>query len=218
MAVLEISGYSQGHLPYGYERYVLHISPNSSNITNPNPDQCSQPEYFCNSPTDSAANRSGSDSSGSTSSENSAGGGSGVDSGSSNVASGNFNSFLAEKNQQLRGMDLKSLPREYHNPGIKDPKFNYGKVSPNSSEFKPSGLLSRRGLSPMSTLLPPRENKSPEVYLKEVLKTLELYKGQTKKFQATVDALKKGSENFYPHESTPLFREYLKVLPHLRSV
>ena len=110
-------------------------------------------------------------------------------------------------------MDTNNLPREYKSPGANNPVYglNVGKG------FQPSGLLTRRGLKAMDAGIPAAEGKSDLEFLRLARRSERLYEKQARKFQKTVDKIDRGQEKFYPYSAKSLFKEYLDVLPHLRT-
>lgn len=95
---------------------------------------------------------------------------------------------------------------------------------------EPSGLLARRGLSPLSVRdvgnfslltdkgLPPLNTLGLKSHLNTVDENLLLYKQQVIKFNNTLSAIDKGNEAFFPDNSKKLFGEYRDVLPHMLEV
>lgn len=125
-----------------------------------------------------------------------------------------FNEWLTIQNKSLKNMDTKDLPSEYTNPGTNNPVYgpNVGKIG-----SQPSGLLARRGLKAMNAGLPPAENQTERDFLKLAKRSERLYLKQSKKFEKTINKIESGKEQFYPVSAKTLFREYLDVLPHLRT-
>lgn len=125
-----------------------------------------------------------------------------------------FNEWLTLQNKFLKNMDTKNLPSEYTNPGTNNPVYgpNVGKIGSQSS-----GLLARRGLKAMNAGLPPAERQTGREFLKLAKRSERLYLKQSKKFEKTINKIDSGKEQFYPASAKTLFREYLDVLPHLRT-
>jgi hypothetical protein len=92
-----------------------------------------------------------------------------------------------------------------------------------------SGLLSRRGLPPLSareicdTLLtdkglPPLNTVGLKSHLNTVDQNIVLYKEQVVKFNNTLKGIDQGNEPFFPDSSKKLFEEYKEILPHMVEV
>jgi hypothetical protein len=93
-----------------------------------------------------------------------------------------------------------------------------------------SGLLSRRGLAPLSVReicdtylltdkgLPPLNTAGLKSHLNTVDQNIVLYKEQVVKFNNTLKGIDQGNEPFFPNSSKKLFEEYKELLPHMVEV
>lgn len=60
-----------------------------------------------------------------------------------------------------------------------------------------------------------RQDLSLKYQLDKIQFELEAYKNQKKKFQQSIDNIKKGKENFYPDEAKNLWKDYIEVIKSL---
>nr|YP_009546963.1 hypothetical protein [Hirsutella thompsonii]AYP41279.1 hypothetical protein [Hirsutella thompsonii]AYP41309.1 hypothetical protein [Hirsutella thompsonii]AYP41337.1 hypothetical protein [Hirsutella thompsonii] len=60
-----------------------------------------------------------------------------------------------------------------------------------------------------------RQDLSLQDQLNKIKFELEAYKLQKKKFQQSINNIKKGKENFYPDQSKYLWKDYIEVIKHL---
>jgi hypothetical protein len=61
----------------------------------------------------------------------------------------------------------------------------------------------------------PKLTKSQQ--LDRIIDEYKAYDTQEKKFKNTIKNIKKNKENFYPEESTDLFKDYIKIIKDLKT-
>ena len=151
-----------------------------------------------------------------------------------NTPSGNPDStisydFLAEARDRIN-----THKSEISTPTEGDKAILFSKDIPTYGQKKiyfqeSSGLLSRRGLAPLSvreicdTLLtdkglPPLNTVGLKSHLNTVDQNIVLYKEQVVKFNNTLRGIDQGNEPFFPDSSKKLFLEYKEILHHMVEI